>query len=83
MLYSLGGTSWEPWAANHLIRFGFCLVMMLVLALVDLRVWFALAYPVYLGGLVLLVAVEVVGDTAWARSAGWTWASCASSRPRS
>lgn len=64
MLYSLGGTSWEPWAANHLIRVGFCIVMMLVLALVDLRLWFALAYPVYLGGLVLLVGVELFGYTA-------------------
>ena len=64
MLYSLGGTSWEPWAANHLISVGFCIVMMLVLALVDLRLWFALAYPVYLGGLVLLVGVELFGYTA-------------------
>ncbi|MFN3815011.1 rod shape-determining protein RodA [Brevundimonas sp.] len=64
MLYSLGGTSWEPWAANHLIRVGFCLVMMLVLALVDLRLWFALAYPVYLAGFVLLIGVELFGYTA-------------------
>ena len=40
MLYSVAGGSWEPWAAKHLIRFGVCLVMMLGLALVDLRVWF-------------------------------------------
>ncbi len=64
MLYSVGGSSWEPWAANHLIRVAVCLVMMLVLALVDLRVWFAAAYPVYLLGLVLLVAVELFGYTA-------------------
>lgn len=64
MLYSVGGGAWEPWAANHLIRVGVCLVMMLVLALVDLRVWFAAAYPVYLLGLVLLVAVELFGYTA-------------------
>ncbi|MFN3536796.1 MAG: rod shape-determining protein RodA [Brevundimonas sp.] len=64
MLHSVGGGSWEPWAANHLIRVGFCLVMMLVLALVDLRLWFALAYPVYLAGFVLLIGVELFGYTA-------------------
>jgi rod shape determining protein RodA len=37
--------------------------MTLVLALVDIRVWFALSYPVYIIALLLLVAVEAVGDT--------------------
>ncbi|MEH6664908.1 MAG: rod shape-determining protein RodA [Brevundimonas sp.] len=64
MLYSVAGGSWEPWAANHVIRVGFCLVMMLVLALVDLRLWFAIAYPVYIVGLLLLIAVELFGYTA-------------------
>jgi rod shape determining protein RodA len=63
MMFSVAGSSWEPWAAAHLFRFGFCLVLMVGLALVDLRVWFALAYPVYAVGLLLLVAVEFVGDT--------------------
>lgn len=61
MLYSIAGGAWEPWAAKHLIRFGLCLLLMLALALVDLRVWFALAYPVYGLGFLLLMAVEVVG----------------------
>ena len=39
--------------------------------MVDLRVWFALAYPVYGVGLLLLLAVMVVGRTPrWAPSAG-------------
>ncbi|MDP3660128.1 rod shape-determining protein RodA [Phenylobacterium sp.] len=62
MLFSIAGSSWEPWAAKHMIRFGLCFALMVVLALVDLRVWFALAYPIYGLGLVLLVAVEAVGD---------------------
>ncbi|MDR3510559.1 MAG: rod shape-determining protein RodA [Caulobacteraceae bacterium] len=61
MLYSIAGGAWEPWAAKHLIRFGLCLVLMLALAVVDLRVWFAIAYPVYGLGFLLLLAVEVVG----------------------
>jgi rod shape determining protein RodA len=62
MLFSIAGSSWDPWAAKHLIRFGLCLFLMIALAMIDLRVWFALSYPIYVIGLLLLVAVEVVGD---------------------
>ncbi len=62
MLYSISGLSWEPWAAKHLVRFGLCIGMMIVLATVDVRLWFMSAYPVYGFGLVLLIAVEIVGD---------------------
>ncbi|MBI5942700.1 MAG: rod shape-determining protein RodA, partial [Caulobacterales bacterium] len=55
---------WEPWAAPHLIRFGVFFVMMIVLAMIDLRVWFAVAYPVYAMALILLVGVELIGDSA-------------------
>ena len=62
MLYSISGLSWEPWAAKHLVRFGLCIGMMIVLATVDVRLWFMSAYPVYGVGLILLIAVEIVGD---------------------
>jgi rod shape determining protein RodA len=64
MQFSIAGSSWTPWAAPHLLRFGFFFALMIALALVDLRVWFAAAYPVYLVGLVLLVAVDVFGHSA-------------------
>jgi rod shape determining protein RodA len=63
MLYSVGGGSWTPWAANHLVRFSVLLVALVVLAMVDIRVWHAIAYPVYGMALLLLVAVEAVGET--------------------
>ncbi|WP_374468718.1 rod shape-determining protein RodA [Phenylobacterium sp.] len=63
MLFSVAGSSWTPWAANHVIRFSICLAMMIALAMIDIRVWFALSYPIYGIGLLLLVAVELVGDT--------------------
>jgi rod shape determining protein RodA len=63
MMYSVAGGSWEPWATNHVIRFGFCMVLMLGLSLVPLRLWFGSAYPLYAVALLLLVAVEVAGDT--------------------
>lgn len=61
MLYSVAKGSWEPWAANHVIRFGVLLVAMLGLSMVNLRWWFALAYPVYGLALLMLAAIEVPG----------------------
>ena len=62
MLFSIANSHWEPWAARHLIRFGVCLALMLGLCLIDIRVWFASAYPVYAIALLLLMAVPVVGE---------------------
>jgi rod shape determining protein RodA len=64
MLYSIAGGSWKPWALPQMARFGVFLVLMLALAMVDLRVWFAAAYPVYGLGLLLLLAVAVAGHAA-------------------
>ncbi|WP_269716904.1 rod shape-determining protein RodA [Caulobacter sp. NIBR2454] len=62
MQFSIAGGSWTPWALSTAGRFAFCFVLMICLAMIDLRVWFALSYPIYGLGLILLVAVEVVGD---------------------
>jgi rod shape determining protein RodA len=63
MLFSIAGSSWQPWALAHLARFGLLLVLMVGLAMIDLRVWFAMAYPVYGLGLALLAAVTLHGST--------------------
>jgi rod shape determining protein RodA len=63
MLYSIANGHWTPWAANQMIRFGLCLALMLGLCLIDIRVWFASAYPVYVVALVLLMAVPVIGES--------------------
>jgi rod shape determining protein RodA len=62
MLFSIAGASWEPWADRHLLRFGVYFVIMIALAMCDLRWWFNMAYPVYVVGVLLLVAVDLVGD---------------------
>jgi len=62
MLYSIGGSSWKPWAGDHMVRFGMFFVLMIVLSLIDLRAWFALAYPLYAFGLFMLLGVEAAGD---------------------
>lgn len=63
MMFSIANSSWTPWAANHLTRFFVCFALMIGLAVVDLRVWFAVAYPVYALALALLVGVELFGTT--------------------
>ena len=60
-LYSAANGSFLPWAKPHLIRFAMSVVIMLAFALVDIRVWFRLAYPTYVVMLALLAGVEVAG----------------------
>ncbi len=62
VLYSAGGGSHQPWALKHGVRLGVCLVLALAIGLSDLRFWFKWAYPIYGGALLMLVAVEVVGE---------------------
>lgn len=61
MLYSAARGSWTPWAKPHLIRFGVCLAILLVVAVIDIRFWWRHAYLIYAALLLLLIAVEVVG----------------------
>ncbi len=61
MLYSIAGSSFSPWAAPQILRFAVGLVILIAVALVDIRVWMGLAYPSYAIALLLLIAVESVG----------------------
>ena len=61
MQYSAAGGSLEPWAGRQMQRFAVGVVLMIAVAMVHPRWWYALAYPVYGAGVVLLVAVEIVG----------------------
>jgi rod shape determining protein RodA len=63
-LYSAGGMKPDPWAAKHATRFLIGLALMLLVAMVDLRVWLRLAYPAYVVSVALLVAVDVIGKGA-------------------
>ena len=63
MLYSVAGGQWTPWAAEHLIRFGFWFVAMIALAMVDLQIWFLIAYPLYASACGLLVMVAAHGHS--------------------
>lgn len=61
LLYSAGGKSWSPWAGAQLVRFAVGLALMISIAMVDIRTWLRIAYPLYGIMLFLLVVVEVMG----------------------
>ncbi|MFQ5972904.1 MAG: rod shape-determining protein RodA [Alphaproteobacteria bacterium] len=62
MLYSAANGDLSPWASRQMLRFGIGFVIMLVVAVVDLKFWFRFAYPAYAVALALLGAVEIMGS---------------------
>jgi rod shape determining protein RodA len=61
-LYSAAGGSLSPWAGRQMVRFAATMVMMIGVALIDIRVWRKLAYPIYGVTFLLLIAVEIRGE---------------------
>lgn len=61
MLYSAANGNFDPWASRQMMRFSFGLLTMLVVAVIDIRLWLRFAYAVYGVALLLLVAVELGG----------------------
>ena len=62
MLYSAANGSWNPWATRQIARYAVGFVILITVALVDIRFWWRYSYLLYAALLVLLVAVEVVGS---------------------
>ena len=61
MLYSAANGNLDPWAWRQAVRFGAGLVLVIGIALIDLRLLLRAAYPVYAATLGLLALVEVIG----------------------
>ncbi|HEY3777631.1 MAG TPA: rod shape-determining protein RodA [Rhizomicrobium sp.] len=61
MQYSMAGGHFYPWAAPQMMRFVVGLAILAAVAMVDIRIWLAVAYPAYLVSFLLLVAVEIIG----------------------
>ncbi len=64
MLYSAADGNIEPWAKAQMIRFGIGFFLMLGIAILDFRILLKLAYWFYGASIILLIAVELLGDTA-------------------
>ncbi|MGB5949930.1 MAG: rod shape-determining protein RodA [Parvibaculum sp.] len=61
MLYSVADGSFSPWALKQMLRFALGVGIMIVVAMIDLRLWMRVAYPLYGVALVLVTAVDIVG----------------------
>ncbi|MAE52443.1 MAG: rod shape-determining protein RodA [Micavibrio sp.] len=60
-LYSAAGGDFHPWASKHIMRFGMGLVILFFVAIINIRWWYKLTWPIYFLGLFLLIVVEIMG----------------------
>ncbi len=63
MIYAATDGVWSNGAQQHLVRLIAAGGLMLLVALIDIRVWYHLAYPIYGIALILLIGVDFVGVT--------------------
>jgi rod shape determining protein RodA len=64
MHFSVSSGEWTDMPLTHGLRFAVLLTIAILAAMfLDTRVWLAIAYPLYVGALLLLVAVELFGET--------------------
>lgn len=60
-LYSAAGGDMSKWASKHVMRFGVGCIGMVIIALMDIRWWYKLTWPLYFIGMGLLLFVEIKG----------------------
>lgn len=63
MLFSAAKGNIDPWASRQFYHVVLGMLIMLIIALIDIRFWFKTAYAGYIFGLMLLLLVDVVGVT--------------------
>src|SRR5260221_661118 len=63
VLYSAAHGNADPWMDRQMARFGIGLILMLAVAMVDLRQLMKIAYPLYGISFLLLIYVDVAGHT--------------------
>lgn len=61
-LYSVAEGNWQPWAMKHGLRYIAALGVLVVAAMIPIRYWMALAYPIYFAALLALIAVPFIGE---------------------
>ena len=61
-LYSAAGGSFSPWASKQIMRFCVAAIGMIVIAIINIKWWYRLTWPLYFLGLGMLVVVEVMGQ---------------------
>lgn len=75
MLHSASAGNSQDWLSRQIKFFAAFVPVMFLIAVVNIKIWYRLAYPMYAFGIILLIAVAVVGHNAlgatrWIRVAG-------------
>lgn len=60
-LYSAAGGHMDPWAGKQMVRFAVGMVMLIVVAVTDIRIWMRAAYPFFGVVALLLIYVDIAG----------------------
>ena len=62
MLYSVAGGTFQPWAQPQMIRFAAGIIILFTVAFIHVRFWRSITPFIYVGAVLLLVAVDVMGS---------------------
>lgn len=62
MIFAATDGVWDQGAQQHLMRLILAGGIMFTIAMIDIRVWYHLAYPIYLVALVMLLGVDLIGE---------------------
>ncbi len=60
-LFSASQGSWSPWAERHIMRAAFGVLLMVVILMVPIRYIFQSSYLIYIGALIVLLAIQAIG----------------------
>ena len=60
-LYSAAGGNFDPWAKNHIIRIVVCFILILCIALTNIKIFYRYSYLFFFISLIFLFSVEILG----------------------
>lgn len=61
MIFAATNGVWTDGAQQHLIRLCLAMAILVGVAIIDIRVWYHLAYPIYFVALIMLLGVDLYG----------------------
>ncbi len=62
MLFSAANGDFSPWASRQMVRFGVGVVLMVIIAVIDIKFWLKVSYALYGVSFILLATVEFMGS---------------------
>ena len=60
-LYSAANGDLEPWAKKHIIRFCISFILLIIISIIDIKIFYKHAYTIFALCIILLGSVEIAG----------------------